>query len=114
VRIFLKRCNADPLQTGRRLLTNKLKRAEPVANARAEKQSRPSDYAKKIADSDGSAGSIRRLSVVKMFLTSSIVDPASGEAMEVKMNGFLIPAVMLVMVVGATMYIVRTGRNVNS
>jgi hypothetical protein len=34
--------------------------------------------------------------------------------MESLMNGFLIPAVMLVMVVGAAIYIARTGRNVNS
>jgi hypothetical protein len=39
---------------------------------------------------------------------------ASDEAMEAKMNGFLIPAVMLVMVAGAAIYIARTGRNVNS
>ncbi len=30
------------------------------------------------------------------------------------MNGFLIPAVMLVMVAGAAFYIARTGRNMNS
>jgi hypothetical protein len=39
---------------------------------------------------------------------------ASTEAMEAKMNGFLIPAVMIVMVVGTAIYIARTGRNVNS
>jgi hypothetical protein len=32
-------------------------------------------------------------------------DLASGEAMETKMNGFPIPAVMLVMVVGAAVHI---------
>lgn len=30
------------------------------------------------------------------------------------MNGFLIPAVMIAMVVGAAIYMIRTGRNVNS
>lgn len=30
------------------------------------------------------------------------------------MNGFLIPAVMLAMVVGAAVYILRTGRDMNS
>lgn len=30
------------------------------------------------------------------------------------MNGFLIPAVMLIMVAGAAVYIARTGRNMNS
>lgn len=30
------------------------------------------------------------------------------------MNGFIIPAVMLAMVVGAAIYIARTSRNVNS
>jgi hypothetical protein len=30
------------------------------------------------------------------------------------MNGFIIPAVMLLMVVGAAVYIFRTGRNMNS
>jgi hypothetical protein len=30
------------------------------------------------------------------------------------MYGYLIPAVMLLMVLGAAVYIVRTGRNVNS
>ncbi len=30
------------------------------------------------------------------------------------MSGFLIPAVMLLMVAGAAIYIARTGRNVNS
>lgn len=30
------------------------------------------------------------------------------------MNGFLIPAVMLAIVVGAAVYIARTGRSVNS
>jgi hypothetical protein len=34
--------------------------------------------------------------------------------MEAKMYGYLIPAVMLLMVLGAAVYIVRTGRNVNS
>jgi hypothetical protein len=49
-----------------------------------------------------------------MFSIGPIDVPASGEAMETKMNGFLIPVVMLVMVVGAAVYMVRTGRNVNS
>jgi hypothetical protein len=49
-----------------------------------------------------------------MFSTRPIDIPASGEAMETKMGGFLIPVVMLVMVVGAAVYMVRTGRNVNS
>jgi hypothetical protein len=30
------------------------------------------------------------------------------------MNGFIIPAVMLAIVVGAAFYIAKTGRNVNS
>jgi hypothetical protein len=49
-----------------------------------------------------------------MILGSPINVAASGEAMEANMNGFLIPAVMLFMVVGAAIYIARTGRNVNS
>jgi hypothetical protein len=57
---------------------------------------------------------IGRLHVAKMFSAIPINIAASGEAMEAKMNGFLIPAVMLIMVVGAALYIARTGRNVNS
>jgi hypothetical protein len=34
--------------------------------------------------------------------------------MEAQMYGYLIPAVMLVMVLGGAIYIVRTGRNINS
>jgi hypothetical protein len=30
------------------------------------------------------------------------------------MNGFIIPAVMLIMVIGGALYIIRTGRNMNS
>ncbi len=49
-----------------------------------------------------------------MFSGNFIIVPASGEAVEAKMNGFLIPVVMLIMVVGAGFYIARTGRNMNS
>jgi hypothetical protein len=30
------------------------------------------------------------------------------------MNGFIIPAVMLLMVIGGAVYMIRTGRNMNS
>jgi hypothetical protein len=49
-----------------------------------------------------------------MFPRIAINGPASIEAMEAKMNGFLIPAVMLAIVIGAAVYIARTGRSVNS
>jgi hypothetical protein len=58
--------------------------------------------------------SIGRQPVLKAFLISPSLGGASTEAMEANMNGFLIPTVMLVMVIGAAIYIARTGRNVNS
>ncbi len=49
-----------------------------------------------------------------MFSTSANSASASGEVMEAKMDGFLIPALMIAIAIGAAIYIKHSGRNADS